>query len=290
MTALTAAVLLGLCPAAASWTHAGALLTRTVDLRGEERTYHVALPNGFESGETYWAVVFAHGGGGRPRTNFHAVSLRRQVDEQCFPAIVVLPEFITADRQVSRFPALGEDVFLKAVLEQLRGEFRLHPKMLLSGYSMGGQFSHRFALLNPNSVQACAPFAAGTWTTPDGRLLIERFGEVREPSVFLRVAANADKVPQRLHALFDERTADVAGRRAASGAEEVPFLVMCGTLDTRHEIAVEFARSLREAGIDVETEWPATAHGGRTPENEREFAKYAERAVRFFRSHTEERQ
>ena len=266
------------------------LLTRTVEVGGDERTYHVGLPEGFDPDATYWPLVFAHGGGGRPQTNFHSVSLRRQVAEQSLPAIVVLPEFVTADKQVSRFPALGEDAFLKAVLEQVRGEYRLQPKILLTGYSMGGQFSHRFALLNPELVQACAPFAAGTWTTPDGRLLIEQFGAVADPDVFLRDRENVAKVPARLSDLFDERVAGVAGRRAAAGVERVPFLVMCGTLDTRHEIAVEFAKSLLEAGVDVETEWPETAHGGRRPENEGEFAKYAERAVRFFRAHTEERQ
>jgi len=261
--------------------------TRTIAFNGADRTYFVALPSGFNPDITYWPLVVVHGGGGNAATNPKAIAMRRLADEMGLPAILILPEFVTTDKQVSRFPVLGEGAFLKAVLEDVRHEYELHEKILLTGYSMGGQLAHRFALANPEMVQACAPFAAGTWTTPDGRLLIEAYGEVKDPKAFLSSPENAKKIPERLHDLFDARTAEVAGLPAAKGAEKVPFLVMCGTLDTRLSIAMEFAASLRGLGFTVETAWPITPHASNSEEYRSEFEKYPEHGVLFFKKHLE---
>ncbi|MCL4691758.1 MAG: hypothetical protein KJ060_04515 [Candidatus Hydrogenedentes bacterium] len=257
-------------------------LTRTIEFDGAERTYYVALPRDFDPETIYWPLVVVHGGGGNARENPKAVAMRRLADDVGLAAILILPEFITDDKQVSRFPALGEDAFLKAVLADIRTAYKLHEKILLNGYSMGGQFTHRFALANPDMVLACAPFAAGTWTTPDGRLLIEQYGEVRDPKAFLSNPANAAKIPERLRDLFDVRTANVAGLPAADGAKAVPYLVMCGTLDTRFSIAQAFATSLQESGFAVETAWPDTPHGLNSEEYQAEFEKYPTYAVQFF--------
>ncbi|GMV94469.1 MAG: hypothetical protein AMXMBFR82_42470 [Candidatus Hydrogenedentota bacterium] len=261
-------------------------LTRTIEFNGAERTYYVSLPRDFDQETKYWPLVVVHGGGGNARENPKAIAMRRLADDAGLPALLILPEFITDDKQVSRFPALGEDAFLKAVLADVRTAYKLHEKILLNGYSMGGQFAHRFALANPDMVLACAPFAAGTWTTPDGRLLIEEYGEVRDPKAFLSNSENATKIPERLRDLFDARTADVAGLPAAEGANAVPFLVMCGTLDTRFSIAQAFAESLQESGFAVETAWPETPHGSSSSEYAAEFEKYPEHAVQFFLKHT----
>lgn len=189
--------------------------------------------------------------------------MRRIADAVDLPAILIAPDFIVNDKNVSRFPKLGEEAFLNAVLQQVRGQFNFRPKILLTGYSMGGQFTHRFALGNPDLVHACAPLAAGTWTTPDGRLLIEDYGEVENARAFLCSRKNVTKIPARLSGLFDARVAQVAERRAAKGAEKIPFLVMCGTLDTRWSIAKEFALSLKTSGFNVQTEWPVTPHGSK---------------------------
>lgn len=215
-----------------------------------------------------------------------AIAMRRMADEFDLPAIMILPEFVTQDKQVSRFPRLGEGAFLKDLLGDVRSEFKLHRKILLYGYSMGGQFSHRFALSNPGLVQACAAFAAGTWTTPDGRLLIEGYGEVKDPKAFISHKENAGQVPERLHDIFDARTAEIAGLTGEKGAEKVPFLVMCGRLDTRFSIAVQFASSLRESGFNVETAWPRIPHSSSSEEYRAEFEKYPKRAIEFFKKHT----
>ncbi|MCB1124446.1 MAG: hypothetical protein KJT03_23035, partial [Verrucomicrobiae bacterium] len=189
----------------------------------------------------------------------------------------------------SRFPALGEGDFLLAVLNDLRKNFKTRAKILLTGYSRGGQFTHRFAFAHPELVLAAAPCSSGTWTTPDGRLLIETYGQVEEPEKFLSNPANREKIPERLLGIFnDERVAGVAGLKAMPDAQQVPFLVMCGSLDTRFGIAQDFARSLSENGFSVETEWPRTPHGSRSdPEYAIEFEKYSVRVVDFFVRQTE---
>jgi len=257
-------------------------LSRTVQYNGTSRTYFVALPAAYNPETTYWPLVMVHGGGGNAENNKYATAMRRLADEEGLPAIIIQPQFVTEDRQVSRFPSLGEGAFLMAVLEKVRAEFKLHDKILLNGYSMGGQFSHRFALAYPDLVQACAPFAAGTWTTPDGRLLIEEYGAVDDPKTFLSAPENAAKIPERLRDLFDPRVAGAAGLKAA---ERVPYLVMCGTLDTRLSIAKEFAAALKKSGYSVETEWPETPHSASNGEHTAEFEKYSVHAVTFFKHH-----
>ena len=279
-------ILFTMCLAAEALPQGYEPLTCNLTFQGTERTYFVALPNGFDPDNTYWPLVVVHGGGGNARTNSKAIVMRRTADELNLPAIMILPEFVTDDKQLSRFPLLGEGTFLKEVLKDVRAEFRLHEKILLNGYSMGGQFSHRFALSNPDMVRACAAFAAGTWSTPDGRLLIEEYGEVKNPKAFLSTKENAKKVPERLHDLFDARTGAIVSLPAADGAEKVPFLVMCGTIDTRFSIAVEFASCLRESGFTVETQWPKTPHSSKSGKYRSEFEKYPEHAIRFFKKHT----
>ncbi len=261
-------------------------LKRTLQYEGSERTYYMVLPKEYDSNKTYWPLLVVHGGGGKAKENKRAVSMRRLADEWGLPAIMILPEFIIHDKPVSRFPVLGEGTFLKTLLEQVRVDYKLHEKILLTGYSMGGQFTHRFALQNPDWIQACATFAAGTWSTPDGRLLVQEYGEVKNPEEFLSSIENAPKVTERLRDLFEPRTAEIAGLPAAEGAKQIPFLVMCGTLDPRHSISIEFADSLRDAGFSVETEWPRTPHGSRLPEYRAEFERYSEHAIRFFKNHT----
>ena len=79
------------------------------------------------------------------------------------------------------------------------------------------------------------------------------------------------------------RVAAVAGLAPRPGAENIPFLVMCGSLDPRHEIARQFAQALEKAGYRVESEWPRTPHGSRSDvEFQVEFKKYPRRAVEFF--------
>jgi pimeloyl-ACP methyl ester carboxylesterase len=259
-------------------------IRRTFKLGGVEREYFIRLPRTFDSRKTYWPLVSVHGGGGNGRNHFLSIAIREKADRLGLDAIVVSPSFSNSDFEASRFPVLGEDLFLKKVLEHMREDYLLRSKMLLTGYSRGGQFSHRFAFGDPDLVEAVASFSAGTWTTPDGRMLIHTYGEVKEPKGFLSEAGNASLVPESFKNMFSLRVANVAGDRPKSAASNIPFLVMCGSLDERFEISKAFALSLIDAGFEVEAGWPRTAHGGREQEGFiAEFEKYSSRAVEFFK-------
>lgn len=258
---------------------------RTLPYHGGEREYYVHLPPRFDGHKPYWLLVVM--GGVNGRTFFLARGVSRVVAETGFEAIVVSPSSPDEDINAIRFPALGEGEFLEEVVKALQAEYQLKPRILLTGYSRGGQFAHRFALAHPELVEAVAPFASGTWTTPDGRFLVEELGEMQAPHAFLSKRENASGVPVRLRDLFEPRVAAVAASRAAPASQRIPFLVMCGTLDPRLAIAKEFARSLETERYHVEVEWPRTPHVCRgnacPPEYEAEFQKYSQKAVEFFR-------
>ncbi len=261
-------------------------LTRvTVKFAGTKRNYYVFLPQDFDAEKFYWPLVTVHGGGGNGKSHFLANGIRQEINRQGLEAIVISPSFTNKDFQASRFPHLGEGAFLDVVLKDVRSKYQLREKILITGYSRGGQFCHRFALRSPKLVAAAAPCAAGTWTTPDGHLWMEGVGEVTNPQAYLSETSDLSKVPERLHGMFIPRVAAVAGLKAEPGSKSVPFLVMCGTLDTRYDIAKAFANNLKGSGYQVQTHWPRTPHGERSkPEYRLEFEKYPREVVRFFQS------
>lgn len=258
----------------------------TLTFEGKERTYYLSLPPNFDATKTYALIVTIHGGGGNGRTHFLAEGVRRAVHESDFDAIVVSPNFGNDDPNATRFPSLGDDAFLLHIISQLEGAYLLHPKVFITGYSRGAQFCHRFAYAYPERVAAAAPCSSGTWTTPDGRLLIEGYGEATDPQSFLANPTNASHAPERLSGLFSERVAQVAGLPASRDAKSISFLVMCGSLDTRFDIAQRYVRELQEAGFTVRSAWPRTPHGSKNDaEFKAEFEKYSRVAVEFFSEH-----
>ncbi|MDE0261278.1 MAG: hypothetical protein OXJ37_02585 [Bryobacterales bacterium] len=253
----------------------------TISFNGTEREYFVQLPHDYESRRTYWLLVAAHGGGGNGADS-RVGRYGHWAERLGLEAIVVTPTFHQTNAAAVRFPSLGEDEFLKAVIADVKSNHKLQARILLTGYSRGGQFSHRFALQNPRLVFACAPQAAGSWTTPDGRFLMEGRGEIRNPSKALASMAPSD-LQERWRANFDPRAvAPVAGLPAKPGAERIPFHVMCGTLDTRYEIALDFVASLKDSGYEVTTEWPRSPHGPTEPGHVEEWEKFRRRAIEFF--------
>ncbi len=118
-------------------------------------------------------------------------------------------------------------------------------------------------------------------------MLIEDSGEVANARAFISSRKNVPKIPARLSELIDARVAEIAERPAAEGVEKIPFLVMCGTLDTRWSIAKEFASSLKTSGFSFQTEWPVTPHGSKGGKHKAEFARYPQRVIEFFTKHTE---
>jgi hypothetical protein len=253
------------------------------DYNGIEREYFVWLPKDFDVNQIYWGLVVVHGGGGNGQTFWLTKYMRSVSDKMGLQAIIISPSFLKDDPNAQRFPILGEGAFLKHILDKIHSQYRLQSKILLTGYSRGAQFTHRFALWNPAIVQACAPLSAGSWTTPDGRFLMFSIGEVINSELFLASPKNSKDLPASQKSLFEYRVAKVAGRPASPGARSVPFLVMCGILDERFEMAKEFARTLDSLGYTTKTAWPRTPHGGRKKDEYRtEFGKYSQVTVEFF--------
>lgn len=263
---------------------AGSPDRRTVAVNGLEREYFVHLPPKFDRAKPHWLLVVMGAVNGQ---NYPlAARMSGVVAETGFEAIVISASSPDADLNAIRFPSLGEGQFLDAIVKAMRADYRLKPRILLTGYSRGGQFAHRFALAHPEVVEAVAPLASGTWTTPDGRFLVEEIGEVPTPHTFLATTENAARVPERLRNLFEPRVAAVAGAKAAPGSQRMPFLVMCGTLDPRLPIAKAFVHRLELLGYRVDVEWPRTPHACGAPcppEQQAEFQKYARHVVEFFR-------
>jgi poly(3-hydroxybutyrate) depolymerase len=258
---------------------------RTLASRGVEREYFVQLPPRFDRDKPYWLLVVM--GAVNGRNNFLATGISRAVAETAFAAIVVSPSSPDADLNAIRFPSLGEAAFLQEIVKTMRAAYRVEPKILLTGYSRGAQFAHRFAFAFPELVEAVAPLASGTWTTPDGRFLVEELGEMKNPVTFLAKSENSAAVPERLRNLFEPRVAAVAAAKAKPASRQIPFLVMCGTLDPRLPIAKEFVRSLEALSYTVEVEWPKTPHvcnaaNPCSPEDQAEFEKYSRTTVEFF--------
>lgn len=254
---------------------------RTVTFQNTEREYSVWLPAQFDRNKQYWLLAAVYS---PPMLR----DLQSAIAAAGFEAIMIVPTFREDNINLTRFPVSSERDFFADVIKAVRAEYSVKPKILLAGYSRGAQFAHRYAFAHPGEVEALAALASGTWTTPDGRLLVEEIGEVRAARTFLSKPENAKGVPARLADMFDPAVAAVAENKAVKGSERIPVLVMCGTLDPRLPIAREFVRSLETLGYRVSTDWPRTPHVCQqcTPDVRAEFAKYAAKTVEFFQQTT----
>ena len=233
----------------------------TVVSDGEQREYFVRLPANFDPTKQYWLLAAIHGGGGNGR-QWNLGRYWSIMQEMGLNAILVIPSLGTSARPDEfAFPSLGEGNVFIAMIEKLQATYWLRPKILLTGFSGGGNFVHRFTYQHPERVFATAAHSAGSWTTPDGRFLVKGLGEV----IDAQTLAGGERIPEssrqgREHYLND-RAVSAGTRTVPPNAARVPFLVMCGTLDTeRLDNAKEFARSLAAFGFPVETGWPQAPH------------------------------
>jgi pimeloyl-ACP methyl ester carboxylesterase len=254
-------------------------IRHTMTFQNTQREYFVWPPPQFDRNKQYWLLVAIYS---PPMLN----DLQRSIAASGFDAIMISPTFRDDNLNLTRFPVSTEKDFFREVMNAARAAYSIKPKILLTGYSRGAQFVHRYAFAHPDEIAALAPLASGTWTTPDGRLLVEEIGEVRNARTFLTNPENAKGWPARLADMFDPAVAAVAEIKAVQGSEGIPMLVMCGTLDPRLPIAREFARSLETLGYRVATEWPRTPHACPNQkcaaEFGAEFARYSDKTVEFF--------
>lgn len=108
-------------------------------------------------GKTYWLVVGVHGLGGKGKG---AMGLSPwAVDD----VIVLGPSFVNGYQ--SGDGANAEK--LKELITKIGTKWKLHPKILLHGFSAGAQFTHRFAIRHPELVGVASAHSAGSWSPPD---------------------------------------------------------------------------------------------------------------------------
>lgn len=233
---------------------------------GHDRQYLVYLPRNYDPEKRYWPLVQAK----RRQNRFesiHSLIMQEEIDKIGFDAILIVPILGTTDA-IPAFPSLGEGAFLKHALKDAQTKFRLHDKIFLTGYSGGAQFTHRFAFQNHELIKAAAPSAPRSWTTPEGRYL--EFGLKSGQKSMLDLIGESVVRPAHL--------------KAVSGAEAIPFLVMCGEVDPRLETCKEFVQILQIQGYKVETNWPVNVgHGAGPNAPKEEVRKFSTVPVNFFK-------
>ena len=123
--------------------------------------YLLYLPEGYEDdpGQTWPLLIFLHGSGDRGDSLFllAKASPFMMIREQGpLPFIIVAP--LLSDSEFYRsFP----ESYMDGVLEQVLADYRVDQKRIyVTGLSMGGEATYRFALHRPDTFAAVAPLAA----------------------------------------------------------------------------------------------------------------------------------
>jgi predicted esterase len=123
--------------------------------------YLAYLPEGYESNpEKNWPLlVFLHGSGDRGDNLFllaKASPLMMIREKGPLPFIIIAP-LLNASKDYASFP----DAYMDGVLKEVLAGYRVDPdRIYLTGLSMGGEATYRFALNHPTTFAAIAPLAA----------------------------------------------------------------------------------------------------------------------------------
>ena len=174
-------------PVAAQQSDNTGFVNFTFKVEGTERTAGLYVPPEYDSSKRWPLIVFLHGGGGNGDNNGNAVTERfnRQVLVQeirnhpkRFPALVAFPRCpqgkiwspIPADpvqsswrlQRHGRDPIPDAEDHVTALIDSIIAEFAVDTdRVVITGYSMGGEGSIRYAALHPERIAAVAS-AAGS--------------------------------------------------------------------------------------------------------------------------------
>jgi pimeloyl-ACP methyl ester carboxylesterase len=188
--------------------HPGGVLVLRAAQRDVRLQYYLYVPRNLP--QVPWLLVAIHGISRNAREHGHA--LANEAERR--GAILVVPKFTS--EFYPDFQRLGiathqyADVALDRIVADVEGIVRLtFPTFCLFGFSGGGQFAHRYALVRPERVAALAVAAAGWYTWPSSD---QRFPRGLRPS-----RARAD-----LRCDIDRFLT-------------IPTCVLVGALDTRRE-------------------------------------------------------
>ncbi len=130
--------------------------------------YLLYLPEGYEANpKRIWPlIVFLHGAGDRGDNLFLLAKASPFMwirEKGPLPFIIVAPLLGR-----SEFYGSFSDDYMEGVLEEVLREYRVDGKRIyLTGLSMGGEATYRFALKQPDTFAAIAPLSAYLSSTPD---------------------------------------------------------------------------------------------------------------------------
>ena len=128
--------------------------------------YLLYLPEGYEADpkQTWPLIIFLHGSGDRGDNIFllAKASPFMMIREQGpLPFIIVAPLLKTSQDYAS-FP----ENYMNGVLAEALADYQVDQKRIyVTGLSMGGEATYRFALLQPDTFAAIAPLAAYTYSS-----------------------------------------------------------------------------------------------------------------------------
>jgi predicted esterase len=129
--------------------------------------YLLYLPEGYEDDpeQTWPLIIFLHGSGDRGDNLFllaKASPFMMIREQEPLPFIIVAPLLGTSEYYAS-FP----EKYMDGVLEQALGDYRVDQKRIyVTGLSIGGEATYRFALHRPDTFAAIAPLAAFLYSAP----------------------------------------------------------------------------------------------------------------------------
>ena len=170
-----------------------------------------------------------------------------------FPGGLAAPNDLDAYKFL-RFEGFACDLLLLAMIREVAGKYRLDgggDRFVLSGFSGGAQFAHRFLYLHPGRLRAVSLGAPG---------LVTMLDDTRRWWVGTGGMAQAFKVPSIDHAAIarvpvqilvgaaDDDPTEIAIREGAH--DWLPGINDAGA--TRIERAAALAESLRAAGVAVD--------------------------------------
>jgi pimeloyl-ACP methyl ester carboxylesterase len=167
-----------------------------------------------------------------------------------FPAGIVEPGDLDNYKRL-KFHGIRYDQILLEMVEEVAARYDTHTdRLLMHGFSGGGQFSHRFLYLHPERLRAVSIGAPGAVTLPD---------PTRDWWIGVRDLESVFGRPFRPELIRDVRVQLVAGAED-EGTEEIvvpedsrhwmPDANLAGV--TRLERLASLHRGLEELGVDVE--------------------------------------
>lgn len=152
---------------------------------GAQRTAALYVPPGYNKSREWPLIVYLHGGGGNgenagnaltERLNRQSLVMAIREHPERFPALVVFPRCprgkiwspVPADpvqsewrlRRHGREPIPDAEEHITAAIEAVIADFAVaEDRIILTGHSMGGEGSTRYAALHADRIAAVAPSA-----------------------------------------------------------------------------------------------------------------------------------